>query len=147
MDDYKVKVANSGKKALEIIQSASPPDLILLDIVMPEMDGYEVCKILKSGEESSSVDVYIKKVCHMSKQCKLFLTEKGRILTLTLLKRMLCCTKNLKKSLPPFLTQATIWLRSKRISSKRVWFKLSDDNGTNYLLYEYTLNELSFLRI
>ena len=40
MDDYRVKVANSGKKALEIIQSASPPDLVLLDIMMPEMDGY-----------------------------------------------------------------------------------------------------------
>jgi putative two-component system response regulator len=57
MDDYRVKVANSGKKALEIIQSASPPDLVLLDIMMPEMDGYEVCRILKSSEETKNIPV------------------------------------------------------------------------------------------
>ncbi len=57
MDDYRVKVANSGKKALEIIQSASPPDLVLLDIMMPEMDGYEVCTILKSSEETKNIPV------------------------------------------------------------------------------------------
>jgi putative two-component system response regulator len=57
MDDYRVKVANSGKKALEIVQSASPPDLVLLDIMMPEMDGYEVCRILKSSEETKNIPV------------------------------------------------------------------------------------------
>ena len=39
-DDYKVKVANGGEKALRIAQAENPPDLILLDIMMPDMDGY-----------------------------------------------------------------------------------------------------------
>lgn len=57
MDDYKVKVANSGKKALDIIQTGQPPDLILLDIMMPEMDGYDVCTVLKSNEETKNIPV------------------------------------------------------------------------------------------
>jgi len=44
---YKVKIANSGEKALKIALSDAPPDLILLDIMMPVMDGYEVCQRLK----------------------------------------------------------------------------------------------------
>ena len=44
---YRRVVALNGVKALEIARSASPPDLILLDIMMPEMDGYEVCRRLK----------------------------------------------------------------------------------------------------
>ncbi len=39
-NDYKVKIANGGEKALRIASSESPPDLILLDIMMPDMDGY-----------------------------------------------------------------------------------------------------------
>jgi putative two-component system response regulator len=46
-DRYKVKVANSGDKALKIAAGDPPPDLILLDIMMPEMDGYEACRRLK----------------------------------------------------------------------------------------------------
>ena len=37
-DDYRVKVANNGEKALTIAQSGNPPDLILLDIMMPGLD-------------------------------------------------------------------------------------------------------------
>lgn len=47
-DDYRVMVAGNGTKALEIINGPSPPDLVLLDIVMPGMDGYEVCRRIKS---------------------------------------------------------------------------------------------------
>ena len=39
-DDYRVKVASSGEKALKVAAAAHPPDLILLDIMMPGMDGY-----------------------------------------------------------------------------------------------------------
>ena len=54
---YRVKLANSGPKALKIAQSDTPPDLILLDVMMPEMDGYEVCKILKNEPVTSTIPV------------------------------------------------------------------------------------------
>jgi diguanylate cyclase (GGDEF)-like protein len=56
-DEYLVQVANSGHKALEIAQGSTPPDLILLDIVMPEMDGYEVCRALKNHPASKRIPV------------------------------------------------------------------------------------------
>jgi putative two-component system response regulator len=56
-DDYKVKVANGGEKALKIAQSDSPPDLILLDIMMPGMDGYQVCQHLKSNPATRDIPV------------------------------------------------------------------------------------------
>ena len=55
--DYKVKVANGGDKALKIVQSDTPPDLILLDIMMPDMDGYEVCKRLKANPATRDIPV------------------------------------------------------------------------------------------
>ncbi len=56
-DDYKVKVSNSGEKALKIVASDSPPDLILLDIMMPGMDGYEVCRRLKCDLSTSDIPI------------------------------------------------------------------------------------------
>jgi putative two-component system response regulator len=56
-DDYNVKVANNGQKALQIAQSTTPPDLILLDIMMPEMDGYEVCRRLKEGGITKAIPI------------------------------------------------------------------------------------------
>jgi putative two-component system response regulator len=56
-DVYKVKVANNGEKALKIASSDMPPDLILLDIMMPGMDGYEVCKVLKSNPATVNIPV------------------------------------------------------------------------------------------
>lgn len=56
-DDYTVQVANKGQKALEIAQSDNPPDLILLDILMPDMDGYEVCRQLKDDPKTSQIPV------------------------------------------------------------------------------------------
>lgn len=46
-DEYRVKVASSGEKALKIAAASNPPDLILLDIMMPGLDGYDVCQRLK----------------------------------------------------------------------------------------------------
>ena len=54
--DYVVKVAPSGERALRIV-SESPPDLVLLDIMMPEMDGYEVCRRLKTDARTRDVPV------------------------------------------------------------------------------------------
>ena len=54
--DYEVSVAMDGKAALEVI-AEDKPDLILLDIMMPEMDGYEVCKRLKAAESTKNIPV------------------------------------------------------------------------------------------
>jgi putative two-component system response regulator len=54
---YRTKVATNGKKALQIAFSADPPDLILLDIMMPEMDGYEACRQLKADSKTSDIPV------------------------------------------------------------------------------------------
>lgn len=53
----KVKVANNGSRALAIAQAVPPPDLILLDIMMPDMDGYEVCRLLKSNPLTRGIPV------------------------------------------------------------------------------------------
>lgn len=56
-DDYRIKVATNGQKAIEIANSDNPPDLVLLDIMMPDMDGYEVCRELKSNPKTSGIPV------------------------------------------------------------------------------------------
>ncbi|MEE9551599.1 MAG: response regulator [Gammaproteobacteria bacterium] len=55
--NYKIMVAINGKQALKAAQSDSPPDLILLDIMMPEIDGYEVCRQLKADEKTHEIPV------------------------------------------------------------------------------------------
>lgn len=56
-DAYQTKVATSGEKALRIAETAPMPDLILLDISMPEMSGYEVCQRLKENEQTRTIPV------------------------------------------------------------------------------------------
>jgi sigma-B regulation protein RsbU (phosphoserine phosphatase) len=56
-DAYKIRVATSGAKALELVSATPPPDLILLDVIMPEMDGYEVCTRLKAALETKDIPV------------------------------------------------------------------------------------------
>lgn len=56
-DKFKVKAAINGDIAIKIAQSPSPPDLILLDIVMPGKDGIEVCKILKDNVSTSNIPI------------------------------------------------------------------------------------------
>ena len=56
-DSYKVKVANHGELGLKVALAAPPPDLILLDIMMPDLDGYEVCRRLKSNPASRAIPV------------------------------------------------------------------------------------------
>src|SRR4051812_5078563 len=53
---YRVRAANRGRRALEMIQ-ALPPDLVMLDVMMPEMDGYEVCQRLKADPATREIPV------------------------------------------------------------------------------------------
>ncbi|WP_114766293.1 response regulator [Vibrio rhodolitus] len=55
--NYKIKVCRSGKQALEICAKSNKPDLILLDIMMPEMDGLEVCSALKGDPETEFIPI------------------------------------------------------------------------------------------
>ncbi len=63
-DKYKMMAAKNGKQAIKAARSSNKPDLILLDIMMPEMDGYEVCSILK--EDSTTKDIPIMFVSAMN---------------------------------------------------------------------------------
>ena len=64
-DLYKVKIATNGQRAL-MVAKADPPDLILLDVMMPVMDGYETCRYLKMDKELKDIPV-------------IFLTAKGNV--------------------------------------------------------------------
>ncbi len=69
-DEYRVMVASSGARALELVQGATPPDLVLLDILMPGMDGHAVCQHIKSLPERGRIPIIFISVSD-SKQDKL----------------------------------------------------------------------------
>ncbi|MGL6072083.1 response regulator [Craterilacuibacter sp.] len=56
-NDYRVKLAPSGEKGLRIANSTPQPQLVLLDIMMPDIDGYEVCTRLKADERTRDIPV------------------------------------------------------------------------------------------
>jgi len=56
-NDYRLKIATTGEKAIEIAQYEPVPDLILLDIMMPGIDGYEVCRHLQKDEMTRDIPV------------------------------------------------------------------------------------------
>jgi len=55
-DEYRMLEAENGRKALELARE-TPPDLVVTDIMMPEMDGLELCRLLKTGELTSHIPV------------------------------------------------------------------------------------------
>jgi putative two-component system response regulator len=65
-EDYRVSIAKTGQQALKRALSNPPQDLILLDVLMPEMDGYEVCRQLKQNRATAGIPV-------------IFLTVKGEV--------------------------------------------------------------------
>jgi putative two-component system response regulator len=56
-DQYTVKVANSGEKALRIVRAGDPPDLILLDVMMPGLSGHEVARQLKADANTRDIPI------------------------------------------------------------------------------------------
>src|SRR5262250_408795 len=56
-DRHKIRVATNGAKALELAKAEPLPDLILLDVMMPQMDGYEACGLLKADERTRDIPV------------------------------------------------------------------------------------------
>ena len=56
-DLYKLKVANNGDKAIKIAQGDKKPDLILLDVMMPGLSGYEVCELLKGDPTTRDIPI------------------------------------------------------------------------------------------
>lgn len=56
-DKYKVKVATNGSTALKLATQDPPPDIILLDIMMPDMSGYEVCRRLKLEASTAAIPI------------------------------------------------------------------------------------------
>jgi CheY-like chemotaxis protein len=57
MEEYAVRIAHTGEKALGICQSNDPPDLVLLDIMMPGMDGFEVAQRMREHPTSETIPV------------------------------------------------------------------------------------------
>ena len=55
--EYKIFAARDGEKAIKFAQGNNPPDLILLDIMMPDIDGYEVCRRLKADEATKNIPI------------------------------------------------------------------------------------------
>jgi putative two-component system response regulator len=55
-EEYDVAVAMDGESALEAVEE-DPPDLILLDIMMPDIDGFEVCRRLKDNPDTASIPI------------------------------------------------------------------------------------------
>ena len=57
LSEYKIRIASNGETALKIVGSQNKPDLILLDVMMPNMDGYEVIKRLKADKKTQEIPV------------------------------------------------------------------------------------------
>jgi len=72
---YAVSTASSGKEALEKV-AADGPDLVLLDVVMPEMSGYEVCKALRADPATARIPV-IAVTASVMQQDRNLITEAG----------------------------------------------------------------------
>jgi len=65
-DQYKINFANSGKQAITRVKSVKP-DLILLDLMMPDMDGFDVCEYLKSDEKYQDIPIIFLTASHEEK--------------------------------------------------------------------------------
>jgi putative two-component system response regulator len=87
-DEYKVKLANNGEQALAVAAQEPRPDTILLDIMMPGLDGFEVCRRLKADRATRDIPV-------------IFLTGKNEIDDAQLAFDVGCADYITKPILPP----------------------------------------------
>lgn len=55
--DYNIKVATHGEKVVEIVYSDTPPDLVLLDVMMPRLNGHEVCSRIKANGDRNRIPI------------------------------------------------------------------------------------------
>ena len=58
-EGYKVTSALKGSKALEILENASPPDLVILDLMLPDMSGLDICRHIRSKDSLKNISVII----------------------------------------------------------------------------------------
>ncbi len=70
-DDYKIKAAINGDVALKICAGDKPPDIVLLDVMMPGMDGFQVCEALKSDINTKDIPViFVTAKSERDEECK-----------------------------------------------------------------------------
>ena len=115
--DYDVLVASNGRDALKIALD-QVPDLILLDVLMPEMDGYEVCRQLKADEKTREIPV-------------IFITTQGNVRDETRGFQMGAVDYVTKPISPPILrarVKTHIALRTASVALQRKNAELSDAN-------------------
>ncbi len=72
LEGYEALLANHGEKAVEVA-TAEHPDLVILDIMMPRMDGYEACRLLKANRATQDIPVIF-----LSAKAQASDIEKGR---------------------------------------------------------------------
>ncbi|ASI90488.1 MULTISPECIES: HD domain-containing phosphohydrolase [Vibrio] len=73
LSEYNIKVATNGSLALKLAEQSPKPDLILLDVMMPQMDGYEVCTLLKSNPVTATIPViFVTAKCEVEDETKGF---------------------------------------------------------------------------
>lgn len=62
--EYRVKVANSGSRGIKLALADDAPDMILLDVVMPELDGFTVCDVLKKNRKTRHIPILFLTTLH-----------------------------------------------------------------------------------
>lgn len=68
--EYRVKVANSGSKGIKLALAEDAPDLILLDALMPELNGFDVCGVLKNNRKTHAIPIMFLTTLHEPEEVK-----------------------------------------------------------------------------
>jgi len=114
-DKYNIIASTSGKKAVELVKKDPLIDLIILDILMPEMDGYEVCKVLKENQTTKEIPIVFVTSLNDSKS-----EEKGLLLG---------ASDYIHKPINPLLTLNRVELHIKLKRYKTKFGEINTDKG------------------